>query len=221
MPRIARAVAVGFPHHITQRGNYRQRVFEGDDDYRQYLEWLQFYGKKYSLKIWAYCLMGNHVHFIVVPMAVDSMSRTFNTLHMRYSQYFNRRHEDKGHLWQGRYYSCALDEPHLYAGIRYVENNPVKARIVKRAEQYTWSSARAHVKRIADLVLAGDCYLVESIDDWSTYLREKEDAVLIGDIRNSTKTGRPCGDDSFIEKIEKRLGRKLAAFSRGRPQKMQ
>ena len=147
MPRIARAVAVGYPHHITQRGNYRQAVFESDEDYIRYLELLRLYCKKYSLKIWAYSLMGNHVHFIAVPIEPESLAKTFNTLHMRYAQYFNMKNKASGHLWQGRFYSCALDERHLYAGMRYVENNPVRARIVKRAEQYQWSSAGAHVER--------------------------------------------------------------------------
>ncbi len=172
MPRIARAVAVGFPHHITQRGNYRQRVFESDADYLQYLEWLQFYSKKYTVKIWAYCLMSNHVHFIAVPNEEDSLAKTFNTLHMRYSQYVHMRKECRGHLWQGRFFSCVLDERHLYSGVRYVENNPVRAHMVKRAEQYRWSSARAHVKMEMDDVLSDNCYLVDTIEDWSSYLRE-------------------------------------------------
>jgi len=108
MARIARAVAVGIPHLITQRGNYRQVIFVLDDDYRQYLEWLKYYSDRYLLKIWAYCLMNNHVHFVAVPGAEESMARTFNTLHMRYAQYANARQGEKGHLWQGRYYSCAL-----------------------------------------------------------------------------------------------------------------
>lgn len=138
MPRIARAVAVDYPHHITQRGNYRQPVFETDEDYVRYLEWLKLYSSKYSLKIWAYCLMGNHIHFIAVPMEQDSMAKTFNTLHMRYAQYFNMRNKTAGHLWQGRFYSCVLDERHVYAGIRYVENNPVRAHIVGKARLYRW-----------------------------------------------------------------------------------
>jgi putative transposase len=156
MPRIARAVAVGHPHHITQRGNYRQVVFEEDADYNLYLDWLQMYSKKYSLKIWAYCLMSNHVHFVAVPQEPESMARAFNTLHMRYAQHFNERQGGKGHLWQGRFFSCALDEKHLYAAVRYVENNPVSAGIVRKAANYTWSSAAGHVKGKADTVVAKD-----------------------------------------------------------------
>lgn len=219
MPRIARAVAVGFPHHITQRGNYRQIVFEKDDDYLQYLEWLHMYSKKNALNIWGYCLMSNHVHFIAVPMQVDSLSKTLNTLHMRYSQYINARQENRGHLWQGRFFSCALDERHLHAAMRYVENNPVKAHIVESAEDYLWSSASAHAGLKTDKVLADDCYIVERIKDWSAYLREKEDTVLVEDIRQSTKTGRPCGDDRFLMEMEELLQRKLTALPKGRPRK--
>ena len=121
MPRISRAVAEGYPHHITQRGNYGQSVFESEEDYLHYLEWLKKYCQEYSLKIWAYCLMSNHIHFIAVPMREDSLARTFNTLHMRYAQYFNQKKNKKGHLWQGRFYSSILDERHLYTAVRYIE----------------------------------------------------------------------------------------------------
>jgi putative transposase len=153
MPRISRAVAVGYPHHITQRGNYRQVVFEEKDDYVQYLKWLTEYCKRYFLKIWAYCLLSNHVHFIAVPLENNSLAKTFNTLHMRYAQYFNKKKEAKGHLWQGRFYSCILDERRLYAAIRYVENNPVRAKIVERPDEYQWSSARSHIYKEDNPVL--------------------------------------------------------------------
>jgi len=221
MPRIARAVAIGYPHHITQRGNYRQAVFESDEDYNLYLEWLKLYSKKYALKIWTYCLMRNHVHFIVVPLGADSLAKTFNTLHMRYSQHFNMRHKATGHLWQGRFYSCVLDERHLYAGIRYIENNPVRARIVRKAEEYKWSSARGHVKKKTDPMLSEDCYIVEKVKDWPAYLREKEESSLVDEIRQNTKTGRPCGDDDFVLRIEEFLGRRLAALPWGRPRRVQ
>jgi len=219
MPRIARAVAVSYPHHITQRGNSRQTVFETDKDYLQYLDWLKLYSSKYSLKIWAYCLMKNHVHFIAVPMEPHSLAKTFNTLHMRYSQYYNMRNKATGHLWQGRFFSCVLDERHLYAGIRYVENNPVRVRIVKRAKDYKWSSARGHAKVKIDPMLSEDCYLTEDIKDWSSYLGEREETSLIDNIRQNTKTGRPCGDDVFVVKIEELLGRRLGALPWGRPRK--
>ncbi len=163
--------------------------------------------------------MSNHVHFIAVPMENDSLAKTFNTLHMRYLQHINTRQENRGHLWQGRFFSCALDERHLYAAMQYIENNPVKARLVKKAEDYRWSSAFAHVNGKKDMVLADDCYMVERIKDWPSYLREKEDTILVADIRQSTKTGRPCGDNRFVMRMEKLLERKLLALPKGRPRK--
>jgi putative transposase len=205
------------PHHITQRGNYRQVIFGQEDDYRQYLDWLKYYSGKYFLKIWAYCLMSNHVHFIAVPEIAESMSRTFNTLHMRYAQYVNAKRGDRGHLWQGRYYSCALDEKHLYAAVRYVENNPVRSKLVAKAEDYGWSSARSHVQKTRDVFLAEDCGFLKEIRDWATYLEGKDAPETIRLLIEHTKTGRPCGNERFIGEIERSVGRSLIAKPRGRP----
>ncbi len=91
MPRKARIVAPGYPHHITQRGNYKQTVFAEDADRKNYLKLMKIYTGKYGLKIWAYCLMNNHVHFIAVPSTVDSMSKTFSQVNKLYSEYFNKK----------------------------------------------------------------------------------------------------------------------------------
>ena len=136
MPRIARLVAIGLPHHITQRGNYRQDVFLDDNDRIKYLSWIREYSDKYGLSILSYCLMQNHVHFIVIPEREDSLAKTFNTAHMRYSHYFNKKLKATGHLWQGRFYSCVLDGPHLIVAAKYIERNPVRARLVNKPWQY-------------------------------------------------------------------------------------
>jgi putative transposase len=217
MPRIARAVAVGFPHHVTQRGNYRQNVFSGVKDYLRYLEWLKKYAHDYSISIWAYCLMKNHVHFIAVPLNEDSLSKTFKLLHMRYSRYINERKKTNGHLWQGRFFSCVLDERHMYAAVRYVENNPVRAGLVKRADEYRWSSAGAHINGNLDAIVSGDCPLADGIKNWVAYLEAEENPALVEAIRENTKTGRPCGVAGFMGKIEGILRRRLGSKNRGRP----
>lgn len=219
MPRISRAVAVGYPHHITQRGNYRQAVFNSDEDFNMYLQLLQKYGGKYSLKIWAYCLMSNHVHYVAVPMNDDSMAKTFNALHMMYSRYYNQKSGVNGHLWQGRFFSCVLDEPYVYAAVRYVENNPVRAKMVEKPEDYKWSSAKAHVHKQPDSVLAEGCYLTETVKDWREYLNENRDHDMMAAVIQSTKTGRPCGGATFTGIIESITGRRLTALSVGRPKK--
>ncbi|MCK5451237.1 MAG: transposase [Candidatus Omnitrophica bacterium] len=221
MPRVARIVVVGVPHHVTQRGNYKQVTFKKRDDYIRYLSWLEKYKNEYKTEIVAYCLMPNHVHFIVIPRESNSLAMTFNVSHMRYAQYFNKKHERKGHLWQSRFYSCSLDEPHLYSAIRYVENNPVRANMVGNAKDWEWSSAKFHVsgnKEKGVLSLCENKKFIE-INDWQQYLDvagEKKDteAELI---RKHTRTGKPLGDKNFIRKLEKVYGKRVHILRKGRP----
>ena len=221
MPHIARIVAVGLPHHITQRGNYRQDVFLDDNDRVQYLSWLKEYSTKFGLSILVYCLMQNHIHFIAIPNRKDSLSKTFNSSHMRYSQYFNRKRKVTGHLWQGRFYSCVLDEPHLITAARYIERNPVRAGMVKKPWQWRWSSAQAHIDNKRYLINLENLFkLIDmSKDSWREFIDSEDDPQTIEDVRKYTLSGRPLGTISFIEKLEKKFGRRLRALSRGRPKK--
>jgi REP element-mobilizing transposase RayT len=144
MSRVARIVVPGYPHHVTQRGNRRADVFETDDDRHAYLRFLKKYGERHGLDIWAYCLMTNHIHLVAVPEREESLARALRDAHTVYAMRFNTRTQMSGHVWQGRFYSCVLDESHLWAAVRYVERNPVRAGMVDRAEDHPWSSARAH-----------------------------------------------------------------------------
>ena len=222
MPRIGRVVAVGLPHHITQRGNYKHEVFLDDNDREKYLGFLCKYASQYKLSILTYCLMSNHVHFIAIPEREDSLARMFNTVHMRYSQYFNKKIGAGGHLWQGRFYSCVLDERHLMVAARYVERNPVRAKLVKKPWQWKWSSARVHVGKEVDPRLKLDelFELVEvSCESWREYIERREDTKEMEEIKKHTLTGRPLGTDQFIMKLEGMMGRRLKALPRGRPMK--
>jgi putative transposase len=219
MPRISRAIATGYPYHITQRGNYRQTVFTEAEDYAHYLELLVLYARRHDFQIWAYCLMPNHVHIVGVPGAEESLSSVFRTVHMMYSQHFNHKAKAVGHLWQGRYYSCALDERHVYAAVRYVELNPVRGGLVAAPQDYPWSSARAHLNRADDPVLSGRCFLTETVTDWASYLGADPDREATEGIIKATRSGRPCGREEFVQQIEGILHRRLAAPPRGRPRK--
>lgn len=219
MPRIARAVAPGLPHHVTQRGNFGHAVFDAAADRERYLALLADCADRYGARIWAYCLMTNHVHVIAVPETGDALARTFSQVHRRYARDANRRRGRVGHLWQERFYSCVLDDAHLYAAVRYVERNPVRAGLVGRAETHPWSSARAHVAGVADPVLSEGCPLVETIADWAAYLAKPDDETWIGEFRRSTRAGRPVGSASFVAMIEARLDRTLRAKPPGRPRK--
>ena len=219
MPRLSRAVAIGYPHHVTQRGNYRQTVFAEEDDYARYVELLSGFAPKYDLEIWAWCLMPNHVHFVVVPGCQESLARTFNTVHMIYAQYFNRKRNATGHLWQGRFFSCVLDERHLCAAVRYVEMNPVRGGIVQVPQDYPWSSANSHITGVRDRLLLGRCFLTETLKDWGRYLALDQDREATAGIIKATKTGRPCGKDDFVRQMEGMLKRRFTALPRGRPSK--
>lgn len=219
MPRIGRIAVKNYPHHITQRGNYRHMVFIDKPDYEKYLGWLDMYARKYSLLFIAYCLMPNHIHYIAIPEKDDSMAKTFNTCHMRYSQYFNRKKGSFGHLWQGRFYSCVLDEPHLYAAIRYIENNPVRAHLAKTAEDWDWSSARYHITGEKSILALTNVNKYIEINNWRDYLRQTDNCGAIANIKANTLTGRPLGNDAFVTRIERIFNLRLRPLARGRPRK--
>ena len=149
MPRVARIVIPDRPHHVTQRGNNRQDVFFVPDDYRTYLAILREQSKRYGLRVHAYCLMTNHVHLVATPRSPESLAKAVGRTHWLYTQHINRLHGRVGHLWQNRFYSCALDRDHYWAAMRYVERNPVRARLHPKAWLYPHSSAAAHVGRAA------------------------------------------------------------------------
>jgi len=218
MPRQIRIVIPHEAHHITQRGNYRQEIFEDDNDFKQYLIWLNEYSKKHKIDILAYCLMMNHVHIIGTPENEKSFGNTLNTLAMRYSQHVNRKRKSNGHVWQGRFFSCILDEAHLYRAIRYVENNPVRAKMVKNAWNYRWSSAQTHVGMGEKSIITLKSILDMKPTEWKAYLKE-DDAEMTSEMRLKTRRGLVVGKEAFVKGLEKKLGRSLKCLDPGRPKK--
>jgi putative transposase len=219
MARLARSTVAGYPHHVAQRGNYGQAVFDGPADYARYIDWFKAYMDRYGVDIWAYCLMPNHVHFICVPRAEGALAKTFNTTHMRYAQYFNGKRDVSGHLWRARFMSCVLDRPSVFEEVRFVETNPIRAGLVVAAEDYPWSSARSHVTGRPDPLLAEGFYLQDEVGDWRAYLAGRGDEAIVAKARERLRTGRPAGNLEFIRTLEAILGRKLEALPRGRPRK--
>ena len=215
MARIARVVIPGMPHHVIQRGNRRMDVFFNDKDRTVYIAFLRQACQRYGVKIWAYCLMRNHVHFIAVPEREEALARCFADAHVRYARRVNAREDWRGHLWQARFGSSVLDERYLIAAVRYVERNPVRAGIVRLPWQYRWSSAAWHMGAIrTDPLVDGDGPLQALIGDWEEYLRAEEDPAAVTAIRQETHVSRPLGDKHFIEALEIRVHRSLM---RGKP----
>ena len=219
MARIARVIAEGYPHHITQRGNRSQKVFFDDTDYQEYLKILSDLSFKNKLSIVAYCLMPNHVHLIVIPENKEGLAKAIGETNRKYTRMINFRKKWRGYLWQGRFSSYIMDEKHLYSSVRYILNNPVKAKIVSSAEKYKWSSICHHLGR--DVIpLINDNILQEIIEDWDAYLNcdiKKEDVELL---KKHERTGRPLGGKIFIEKLEKKLGISLKKKKTGPKKKL-
>lgn len=218
MARLARVVAAKYPHHITQRGNRRQDTFFQEDDYRYYIETMSEWCKKFDVAIWAYCLMPNHVHLIAVPETEEGLRRAIGETHRRYTRQINFREKWKGHLWQGRFSSFVMDEHYLLAATRYIELNPVKAKLVKRPEQYPWSSANAHMSGMDDTLVRVKP-LLKLIDDWNEFLSSgytKEEELLL---HRHEQTGRPLGSIHFLKRLEGKLERILIPGKGGRPRK--
>ena len=213
MARLARVVVAGLPHHVVQRGNRRQPVFFEEEDRFVYLKRLKAFGEKFGIDFWAYCLMDNHIHLIAVPETEQSLSRGLGDAHKSYTRLINFRHGWRGYLFQGRFSSYPLDEPYLYAAIRYVERNPVRAKLVTKAEDYPYSSAKAHVFGLKDLLLT-DCFLTQEIKDWRSFLLgedDQKDQILF---EHHAHTGRPLGNETFLKTLEQKLGRVL---QKGKP----
>jgi putative transposase len=220
MPRIARTIVTNVPYHITQRGNRRQDVFFSPEQRQQYLDWLLNYSSIYHFDIIAYCLMTNHIHLVGIPRKQESMSRTIQTVHMRHSQVVNREMGWYGHLWHSRYFSSPLDHPYLFNAVRYIEQNPVRAGLVNRAEDYPWSSASFHCGLQNENVglFMGD-ELGSMFEDWGEVLAESSDVKTDEIIRKRTMSGIPCGDSKFVKMISRKTGRIIVERKRGRPRK--
>jgi len=209
VPRFARAVAPGFPHHVTQRGNRRQQTFFSDDDYQAYLDLIREWCSAYAVDIWGYCLMPNHVHLILVPESEQSLALAVGTAHLKYSRRINFREGWRGHLWQGRFSSYVMDERYLLVCARYIERNPVSARLAASPAEWRWSSARAHLDNVSDGVVNVAPLLQIAGTRWNDLLSEDVPPGEAGALRKHERSGRPLGDPAFLDRVENQLGRCL------------
>ncbi|MCL4794016.1 MAG: transposase [Bryobacteraceae bacterium] len=203
MPRPPRLVLPGIPHHITQRGNYRQKTYFRAEDYRLHLQLLKDYSRHHGVAILGYCLMPNHVHLAAVPQRPDSFARRFRRVHAEYARAIHMRLRRVGHLWQARYGSTPMDEKHFWAAMLYVEQNPLRARLVEQSGQWRWSSAQAHLRGedagLLDLVPWRARHTPET---WKLHLdKGLLEAALIERIRDATQRGHPLGDEAFVKRV--------------------
>lgn len=208
MPKKARLVVPGYPHHVTQRGGRRQLTFFNNSDYRAYLGLLKALKDEARVDILAFCLMPNHVHAVAVPRDASGLARLFGPAHQRYARRVNERHGWQGHLWQERFHSCVMEEAHLLAAVRYIELNPVRAGLCKRPIDWPWSSIHAHIGASSDSLVAASPML-EEIRDWRSFLEGDNSAFVTDAIREHTRTGRPLGTSRFVDELEAVTGKRL------------
>lgn len=215
MARLPRIVLPGIPHHVTQRGNRRERIFFNGGDYALYRDLLAESCKLNGVEAWSWRLMPNHVHLILVPSTEASLARAIGEAHRRYTGFINARNRQTGHLFQGRYGSVAMDEAHLVMAARYVAMNPVKAGLVARPGEWPWSSVRAHLAGTDD-ELVRVRPLLDRVGDFASFLDRGEPGEYMTDLDQGQTIGRPLMSIAALQQLEKDLGRVILPATRGR-----
>jgi putative transposase len=215
MARLARFIVPGVPHHVTQRGNGRQQTFFCDADYRLYQALLKTHCVAHGVAVWGWVLMPNHVHLILVPATQDAIRAALSKVHRGYSGHIHARERRTGHFWQGRFGCVAMDEAHLMAAIPYVALNPVRARLVARAQEWKWSSVHAHLNPTNGDDLTDTAPVLDRVGDFAALLHAGEDKALSLALRRAESIGRPLGDSAFLASVEAQLGRDPKPGKRG------
>ena len=215
---MARIAVANIPHHVTQRGNAGQFLLTTDAEKSVYLELLQKYLRLYSVALVGYCLMSNHVHLILVPGDPDALAVALKQIHGRFASFWNAMHCSRGHVWQGRFYSCPLDDAHLWIALKYVERNPVRTQLAQRPEQWKWSSAAVHCGKLtAPTWLAMERFSRRwTMPEWTSYAADVETEDHLRGIRQCTHNGRPLGREDFLRHVEAATNRKLVPQKGGR-----
>jgi len=228
-PRLARVVIAHTPHHVVQRGHSRQPIFAGAEDYEAYLADLHGKSAELDVQVHAYCLMTNHVHLLLTPShETTAIGRLMQEVGRRATRRWNQRWDRSGTLWESRYRSSVVQtEAYLLACCRYIELNPVRARMVARAEDYLWSSYRARMGMSGEGVLKlHPVYQAMGASEQerrAAYRSYVESAVAneeLDRIRHATQSGNPLATDEFCMKLEADLQRQVVSRKRGRPAKM-
>lgn len=215
MARLARVVLPGLAHHVTQRGNGRQRTFFLDDDYALYRDLLREHCARAGVAVWSWVLMPNHVHLVLVPADEDGLRRALAPLHRAYAGHVHLRLKRTGHFWQGRFGCVAMDDAHVQAAIVYGLMNPVRAGLVRRATGWRWSSVHA-LLGLAEDFMTDVAAVRERLPDLAERLAAGEDREASARLRRAECVGRPLGDAAFMAAIERLTGRRVTPEKRGR-----
>ncbi len=224
MPRGPRAVIPKIPHHIIHRGNNRQEIFYHDIDYSFLIKTIQEAKKEFNCLIYGYCFMSNHIHIIVQPSDMVSLSRMLKLVAGRYARYINKTYKRTGILWEGRFKSSPIEqEKYLLGCIRYIEMNPVKAKVAKDPKEYRWSSYAKRALGEDDPILDLDPYYLElgktpeeRAEAYREWFKESIPEDELNHIRKGIRSSIPIGSKDFINQLSQILGRNIVFRPRGR-----
>ena len=205
MSRPTRIVIPNIPYHVTQRGNQARDVFFHPNDRKRYLEKLTSYSNRFGFDIQAYCLMSNHIHLLGIPRNKNSIAKTMQVVQSNHTRTINLSQGWTGNLWQQRYSASALNIPHMWNTLRYIEQNPVRAGIVLKCEDYIWSSAASHCGIRDDALINTDPRYSDMFDNWHEIVNQVLDDETLEDIRYRTRKGFPCGERRLIKVISKKV----------------
>jgi putative transposase len=226
MPRPLRPIDDGLVYHVINRGNNRQPVFHDEADYVAFLKAVGDLKERKPFELYGYCLMANHIHLLIRPRKT-SISRIVQSLLVSHTQRYHKFHRSSGHVWQGRFKSPVIqDDEHLLTVLRYIEANPLRAKLVRRAGEYRWSSFACHGNGsgnpLLDSTAAYEALAARPATRqrrWSAYVHKMSDADELAAIRRSNDTGLPYGEPSWVDRLAKRLRLDLAIRPRGRPKR--
>jgi putative transposase len=226
MPRPLRPIDDGLIYHVINRGNNRQKVFRKPADFEAFLHALAELKERKPFKLYGYCLLDNHFHLLVRPRGA-TISRIMQSLLVSHTQRYHRHYQSGGHVWQGRFKSPVIqNDEHLLTVLRYIEANPLRARVVERADDYRWSSYLCHGLGAAD-GLVDPLVNYEELAKrpearqrkWAEKVHTPIDGKRLAAIRRSVATGRPYGERPWVERLARRLGLDLTIRPRGRPKR--
>ncbi len=189
-------------------------------DYERYLSFLSKYSEEKETAVLAYCLMPNHIHLLIRPTEAESLPKMMQGLTLCYTKYFNGENGRTGRLWECRYYCTVVDEDsYLWTVSRYIENNPVRARMVRRAEDYPYSSAKAHILGKKDPLLKEPLFDKDELNAYREFIHSEEDKKIMEEIRKQTRSGKPLGDGGFLDTLPEKLGQSFSFRPKIRPRK--
>ncbi len=218
MPRVKRCLVEGLIYHVINRGNGKQKVFHKDHDFIAFIKLIKEAKKRYPINIFAYCLMPNHFHFVLMPRQPNYLSKWIQWLLTTHACRYHSYHKTSGHIWQGRFKSFIIqNDEHLITILRYVEGNPVRAGFVLSARDWLWSSHKNRIGEKYEKLL--DNLPIKLPSDWARYVDEPLTAKEYEKLHQSVNRQSPFGNVEWTNKISQQLGLEHTLRQRGRPRK--